>query len=56
MKNKKVYDDRTAETIFVGTNLECVNFINLFLLNNPEDMDYIWIGNNEELGKHTDIK
>jgi hypothetical protein len=56
MKNKKVYDDRTGETMFVGTNMECINFINNFLSNNPEDIDYIWIGNNEELDKKTDTK
>jgi hypothetical protein len=46
MKNKKVYDDRTGETIHTGTEIECVNFINKYLEENPEDIDYIWIGNN----------
>jgi hypothetical protein len=56
MKPKKVYDDRTAETMFVGTEIECINFINNFLSNNPEDIDYIWIGNNEKRENNTDPK
>lgn len=47
MKNKKVYDDRTDETIFTGTEQECINFIDNHLLEKPEDIDYIWIGNND---------
>lgn len=49
MKNKKVYDDRTEETLFIGSEYECIEFIDNYYLENPNDIDYIWIGNNDEI-------
>lgn len=44
-KNKRAYDDRTDETLFVGDEMECIEFINVHLKTHPEDMDFIWVGN-----------
>ncbi len=45
MDNKKVIDDRIDKTLFTGTELQCINFIDTYLLEYPEDIDYIWIEN-----------
>jgi hypothetical protein len=47
MEKKKVYDDRTDKTLFVGTENACIGYIDEYLLTNPSDIDYIWIGNND---------
>ncbi|MCK2000734.1 hypothetical protein MZM54_04935 [[Brevibacterium] frigoritolerans] len=45
MENKKVYDDRTDKTLFKGTELKCMEFIDDYLERKPDDIEYIWIGN-----------
>ena len=49
LKEKKVYNDRTGETLFIGTELECIKFIDNYSMEKPDDIDYIWIGNNDEI-------
>ncbi|MEM5009283.1 hypothetical protein WKH57_01050 [Niallia taxi] len=45
MDSKKVVDDRTWKTLFTGTELQCINFIDTYLLEFPNDYHYIWIEN-----------
>lgn len=48
MNNKKVYDDRTDETLFIGTEIKCIEFIDKYLMEKPHDIDFIWITNNDK--------
>lgn len=43
----RVYDDRTGETLFRGTNAECVCFILAHFDENDDDYEHIWIGEDE---------
>lgn len=52
---KRVYDDRTNETLFKGEWIDCVSFIGERFDDVSKDFPHIWIGNVEE-GRETNDK